>query len=60
MSTTQILNKMVGKDTRDPKIILKWSLIFLKDFLEIIWGLFGKRTKNKKINNAGKSGGRVF
>jgi hypothetical protein len=48
MSTTQILNKMVGKDTRDPKIILKWSLIFLKDFLEIIWGLFGKRTKNKK------------
>jgi hypothetical protein len=46
MSTTQILNKMVGKDTRDPKIILKWSLIFFKRFFRNYLGFIWQ--KNKK------------
>jgi hypothetical protein len=51
---------MVKKHVTDPKILLKWSLnFFFQIFKEIIWGLFGKNTKNKKIKIAGKLVGHV-
>jgi len=35
-------------------------LEFFLEFFKFVWGLFGKDTKNKKINIVGKSVGSVY